>query len=83
MAEDDDRTKVADIVERMGVSDAYVQVYKKRLIDSEYVHAAGHGYVQFSLPYLSADIRRRLAAEARDNSGDGGWDAYPAPDLPS
>lgn len=83
MAQDDDRTKVADIVKRMGVSDAYVQVYKKRLIDSGYVHAAGHGYVQFSLPYLGAYIRRQIAAEARDSGGSGGWDAYPAPDLPS
>lgn len=82
MAEDDDRTKVADIVKRMGVSDAYVQVYKKRLIDSGYVHAAGRGYVRFSLPYLGAYIRRRLAEEARTDGG-GGWDAYPAPDLPS
>ena len=83
MAEDDDRTKVADIVRRMRVSDAYVQVYKKRLIDSGYVHPAGHGYVQFSLPYLGAYIRRQLAAEARDGGSDGGWHAYPAPDLPS
>lgn len=83
MAEDDDRTKVADIVKRMGVSDAYVQVYKKRLIDSGYVHATGHGYVQFSLPYLGAYTRRQLAVEARDPRRSGGWDAYPAPDLPS
>lgn len=83
MAENDDRTKVADIVKQMGVSDAYVQVYKKRLIESGYVHAAGRGYVQFSLPYLGAYIRRQLAAEARDDSGNGGWEAYPAPDLPS
>ncbi|ROS22143.1 hypothetical protein EDF22_3649 [Rathayibacter sp. PhB127] len=83
MAEDDDRTKIADIAKRMDVSDAYVQVYKKRLIDSGYVHAAGRGHVQFSLPYLGAYIRRRLAAEASDDAGDGGWDAYPAPDLPS
>lgn len=83
MAEDDDRTKVADIVKRMGVSDAYVQVYKKRLIDSGYVHVAGHGHVQFSLPYLGAYIRRQLAVEASNGGGRGGWEAYPAPDLPS
>ncbi|WP_295839276.1 ATP-binding protein [uncultured Microbacterium sp.] len=83
MAEDDDRTKVADIVKRMGVSDAYVQVYKKRLLESGYVHTAGRGYVQFSLPYLGAYIRRQLAAEASESRNDGGWSAYPAPDLPS
>lgn len=83
MAEDEDRTKVADIVRRMGVSDAYVQVYKKRLVESGYVHMAGHGYVQFSLPYLGAYIRRQIAAEGVEASRDGGWSAYPAPDLPS
>lgn len=83
MAEDDDRTKVADIVMRMGVSDAYVQVYKKRLLESGYVHTAGHGYVQFSLPYLGAYIRRQIAAESSEGGSDGGWGAYPAPDLPS
>lgn len=83
MADDDDRTKVADIVRRMDVSDAYVQVYKKRLIESGYVRPVGHGYVQFSLPYLGAYIRRQLAAESRDGGAGGGWDAYPAPDLPS
>ncbi|KZX21973.1 ATP-binding protein [Rathayibacter tanaceti] len=83
MAEDEDRSRVADIVRRMGVSDAYVQVYKKRLIDSGYVHPAGHGYVQFSLPYLGAYIRRRIAAESSEGGIDGGWDGYPAPDLPS
>lgn len=83
MAADDDRTKVADIVRRMGVSDAYVQVYKKRLIDSGYVHAAGHGYVRFSLPYLGAYIRRQLAAESSVAANNGGWDEYPAPALPS
>lgn len=83
MADDEDRTKVADIVKRMGVSDAYVQVYKKRLIESGYVHPAGRGYVQFSLPYLGAYIRRQIAAEARTGGNDGGWGAYPAPDLPS
>lgn len=83
MAEDEDRSRVADIVNRMDVSDAYVQVYKKRLVDSGYVQPAGHGYVQFSLPYLGAYIRRQLAAEAREGGNDGGWGAYPAPDLPA
>jgi len=83
MAEDDDRTRVADIVKRMGVSDQYVQVYKKRLIESGYVRPAGHGHVEFSLPYLGAYIRRRLASESKIDRTDSGWDAYPAPELPS
>lgn len=43
MAVDDGRTKMADLVQRMGVSDQYVQVYKKRLVASGYVQGDGHG----------------------------------------
>jgi hypothetical protein len=47
---------VAEIVKRMGESDQYVQVYKRRLIDSGYLQSDGHGYVTFSLPYLDQYI---------------------------
>lgn len=82
MAEDEDRTKVADIVKRMKVSDQYVQVYKQRLINSGYVRPDGHGFVAFSLPYLGAYIRRQMLGGETAEPGDGGWDAYPAPALP-
>ncbi|QTX05775.1 ATP-binding protein [Agromyces archimandritae] len=82
MAEDDDRTRVADIVKRMGVSPQYVQVYKQRLINSGYVRPDGHGFVSFSLPYLGAYIQRQMAGAESEDSGDGGWGAYPAPTLP-
>lgn len=83
MSVDDGPSKVGDIARRLGVSNTYVQRYRGRLVDSGYVHTEGHGYIDFSLPYLGAYIRRRLAAEARDGGSDGGWHAYPAPDLPS
>ncbi|WP_181026179.1 hypothetical protein [Rathayibacter rathayi] len=49
------------------------------MIDSGYVHPADHG--QFLL--LGAYLRRRLAAESSEGGVAGGWDDYPAPDLPS
>ncbi|WP_297084317.1 ATP-binding protein [uncultured Demequina sp.] len=83
MAQDDDRSKIADIVVRMGQSDQYVQVYKNRLIKTGYVQSAGHGYVEFSLPYLGAYVRRQLAGDGDDQPrSDDGWDEYPAPPLP-
>lgn len=82
MALDEGRTKIADIKARMGSYDQYVQVYKNRLIDSGYVQSAGHGYVEFSLPYLDQYIRTLLGDEAR-NGGESRdpWEGYPAPRL--
>jgi hypothetical protein len=77
MAEDDGRSRIADIVRRMGVSDQYVQVYKKRLIESGYVQADGRGHVDFSLPYLRDYVRSRQSDEPGTGSDE--WGRYPPP----
>ncbi|MFT4136271.1 AAA family ATPase [Microbacterium sp.] len=77
MAVDFGRTKIADLVQRLGVSDQYVQVYKKRLIESGYVQADGRGHVSFSLPYLG-DYVRSMASDRPDADGRG-WDHHPPP----
>ena len=78
MAVDTDRSKVSDLVTRMEVSAQYVQVYKRRLIDTGYVTSDGHGYVAFSLPYLGEYVRSKdsepTSAETNDD-----WDAFPPP----
>lgn len=78
MAEDPGRSRISDIATRMGVSDQYAQVYKKRLIDSGYVQADGRGHVVFSLPYLGDYVRARSAAH-EVSGGDDGWGGYPPP----
>lgn len=78
MAVDRGRSKVADIVDRMGVSSQYVQVYKKRLVDSGYVQSDGRGYITFSLPYLGDYIRSRGDDQGTVNE----WDRFPPPDVP-
>ncbi|HEX8509097.1 MAG TPA: ATP-binding protein [Propionibacteriaceae bacterium] len=78
MAADDGRSKIADIVQRMGVSDQYAQVYKKRLIESGYVQSDGRGHVVFSLPYLRDYARSMETEESKPPSTDG-WDQYPPP----
>ncbi len=78
MAADTGRSKISDIVKRMGVSAQYVQVYKRRLIDTGYVMSDGHGYVAFSLPYLGEYVRSMDAEPARPASSDD-WDAFPPP----
>ncbi|MDO4255460.1 MAG: ATP-binding protein [Kocuria sp.] len=80
MAVDTGASKVSDIVQRMGVKDQYVQVYKKRLIDSGYVRSVGHGRLEFSLPYLGEYIRaqakdQELANQPYIND----WEHYPPP----
>jgi hypothetical protein len=78
------RRKVAEIVKRMGESDQYVQVYKRRLIDSGYVQSDGHGYVTFSLPYLDQYINSLdsdIDDAAKVNDGAETWKNYPPPRI--
>lgn len=77
------RRKIGEIVATMGVSDQYVQVYKRRLIDSGYVQPDGHGYVAFSLPYLEQYITALEGDDlpsAANHSGES-WKDYPPPTL--
>lgn len=78
MAQDEERTKIADIVTRMGSYGQYVQTYKNRLIDSGYVESDGHGYVRFSLPYLGHYLRT-MADDLP--AADDGWSDFPPPAL--
>ncbi|MDJ0376276.1 ATP-binding protein [Cryobacterium sp. PH31-L1] len=81
MAVDEGRSRMADIIQRMGVSDQYVQVYKKRLIESGYVQADGRGHVVFSLPYLG-DYIRSTTTEAEGVARADDWDRFPPPAVP-
>lgn len=61
MAEDDERSKMADIIDRLGRDKSYANRYRSRLIDAELIVAAGHGYVDFALPGLRAYLREHVA----------------------
>ncbi|RLP71883.1 ATP-binding protein [Mycetocola tolaasinivorans] len=76
MAVDDGPSRVSDIVRRLEVSDQYVQVYKKRLIESGYVQTDGRGLVTFSLPYLR-DYVRSLTADDLGTGATDDWDHFP------
>lgn len=78
MATDHGRSKISDLVKRMDVSAQYVQVYKRRLIDTGYVKSDGHGYVAFSLPYLGEYVRS-MDAESTVAGASDDWDAFPPP----
>lgn len=77
MAVDEGRSKIGDIVKRLGVSDQYVQVYKKRLIESGYVQADGRAHVAFALPYLGEYVRSM--SDEREQSSADDWENFPPP----
>jgi len=84
MALDVGKSKMANINERMGVTPQYANTYRQRLIDSGYVQVAGHGYVEFSLPYLVDYVRGQIAGSSDPDSEtvtqqSGGWDEFPPP----
>ncbi len=83
IALEDGKAKMSRIVALMKESDQYVQVYKRRLIDSGYVQRAGHGYISFSLPYLDQYIKTILADDLPDSgmAVPDAWVAFPAPQL--
>lgn len=63
MSSDDGPSKMADILSRLKVDKAYASRYRRRLIDAELIAPAGHGYVDFALPYLREYLREHVASE--------------------
>jgi len=62
MALDEGPSVVADIAERMGVTRNYASNYRRRLLDAEMIVAAGHGIVEYSLPYMREYLRDRAVS---------------------
>ena len=64
MAEDDGPSQIADIQRRLDVDKGYANVYRSRLIAVELIEPAGHGRIQFALPYLREYLREHVAPDA-------------------
>jgi hypothetical protein len=64
MSRDDGASRIADVVERLGITRSYASVYRRRLIDAELIESAGRGRVDFALPYLREYLREHAAADA-------------------
>lgn len=60
LAQDGEEAAMADIAERMAVTADYAQKYRKRLIDSGTIEAAGRGRVRMAVPYLADHLRKEL-----------------------
>lgn len=61
MAQDDGPSNTSDIAQRMRRKAAYIGNYRRRLIDAEIIVEAGHGKVDFALPYLRDFLREHAA----------------------
>jgi hypothetical protein len=57
MAKDDGPSRMADIKVRINADDNFASQYRLRLIAQELIVAAGHGRVDFALPYLREYLR--------------------------
>ena len=60
MSVDNESSRIADIQERMGVSAAYIQQYRARLIGSGVILSEQRGSVEFAVPYLGEYLRGEL-----------------------
>lgn len=73
MAIDDGPSRTGDIVVRMNVIRQYVNTYRVRLLEAGLIVSAGHGRIDFALPYLREYLRSHAAASlVLEGDGDGG-----------
>ena len=61
MAIDDGPSKMADVASRLTADANYASQYRLRLIAADMIHPAGHGHVDFTLPYLRDYLREHAA----------------------
>lgn len=71
MAHDDGPSRMSDIASRLNVNANYASQYRLRLIATELIEPAGHGRVDFTMPYLRDYLREHVALDAqRELPGD-------------
>lgn len=52
-------SRPAEIAERLGHSRSWANKYRQVLMNEMVIKSAGHGYVEFAIPYMSDWLRRR------------------------
>ena len=61
MAVDDGPSRMADVAARLAADANYASQYRLRLIAADMIYPAGHGRVDFTLPYLRDYLREHVA----------------------
>lgn len=64
MSRDDGPSAIADVAARLGVNGNYATRYRSRLLTADMIVEAGHGKINFKLPYLREFLRERNGAMA-------------------
>ena len=59
MSEDSEVSSISEIAGRLGVTGAYVQTYKRRLIQAGVIESPRRGTVKYAVPYLREYLRER------------------------
>ncbi len=77
MAHDDGPSKISDIADRLNVDSNYASQYRLRLIATELIEPAGHGRVDFTMPYLRDYLREHAALEVQRRLPDAGTGSGP------
>jgi AAA ATPase domain len=62
MAVDEGPSRMADIAARLNADANYASQYRLRLIAADMIHSAGHGHVEYTLPYLRDYLREHAAS---------------------
>jgi len=62
MAVDEGPSRMADIAARLNADANYASQYRLRLIAADMIHSAGHGQVEYTLPYLRDYLREHAAS---------------------
>lgn len=65
MAQDDRPSKMSDIAARLNVDSNYASQYRLRLIAAELIEPAGHGRVDFTMPYLRDYLREHAVLDVQ------------------
>jgi hypothetical protein len=72
MAHDHGPSRMSDIAARLNVDSNYASQYRLRLIATELIEPAGHGRVDFTMPYLRDYLREHAALDAQREPPSGG-----------
>ena len=71
---------MADLAARWNADANCVSQYRLRLIAADMVHSPGHGYVDYTLPYLRDCLREHAASTGlRSFTTSGHTDPWPRP----
>ncbi len=65
MAHDDGPSRMSDIAARLNVDGNYASQYRLRLMATELIEPAGHGRVDFTMPYLRDYLREHAAIDVQ------------------